>query len=95
VVGVGEHFLESQLRLVESPGPDECLYPLAQGHEQQGGVEHVRVVVLDEPPAAGVRAALDDLVVDAVPDGHPARDVRWQAALAGDPDGALHGDPAH
>ena len=40
-------------------------------------------------------AALHDLVVDAVPDRHPAGDVGGQAALAGDPDRALDRDPAH
>jgi hypothetical protein len=144
VVGVGEHLLEGQPRLVESPGPGERLHPpegaqregrllagepvgrrvhvvavdaavgdrlrgdrvergdpaqvggrdeLAQGHEQQRGVEHVGVAVLHERQA--VPAARHDLVVDAVPNRHPAGDVGGQAALAGDPDRALDRDPAH
>ena len=56
---------------------------LAQGHEEQGGVEHVGVVVLDERPATGVPAALHDLAVDAVPGRAPAGmsagRPRWQA----------------
>src|SRR4029077_3372569 len=56
---------------------------------------HVGVVVLDERSAGGVPAALHDLVVDPVADGAPAGDVGGQAALVGDPDGALDRDPAH
>src|SRR6266498_2012219 len=56
---------------------------LHKGDEQQGGVEHVGAVVLDERPAGGVPAALHYLVVDAVADRAPAGmsagRPRWRA----------------
>jgi hypothetical protein len=45
--------------------------------------------------SSAVPGAVNDLVVDAIPDRHPAVDVGGQAALAGDPYSALDRDPAH
>jgi hypothetical protein len=65
-----------------SVGVDE----LAQRPQQQRGVEHVGVVVLHECAAAGMPAALHDLVVEAVADHQPrVRVVVPPAARLPDP----------
>src|ERR671913_762812 len=71
-------------------GPDE----LDQRHHEQGGVECVRAIILDEAVLLGVPALLHDLLVDRVTLGHPAAVSRRQSALAGDPARPLQGHPA-
>src|SRR5215207_10725287 len=71
-------------------GPDE----LDQRHHEQGGVECVRAIILDEAVLLGVPALLHDLLVDSVALGHPAPIPRRQSALAGDPASPLQGNPA-
>src|SRR5215204_4023561 len=70
-------------------------YKLHNRHQEQGSVEGLPPIDLDEALLLGVPAFFHDLLVDAVSLSRPGALTGGQAALVRDPDGPLQSDPAH